>query len=65
MRPIFDAAADGLELGITPSWPQRAGRPLAPPNGSAEFLGQRDDDAFGATEVAEQKDVLVLHHLAD
>src|SRR5256885_16702923 len=32
------------------SWPQRAGRRLAPPNGSAEFLGQRDDDAFGAAE---------------
>ncbi len=39
--------------------------PLPPPDGSAEFLGQRDNDAFGAAEVAEQKDVLVPHHLAD
>src|SRR6266496_415561 len=48
-----------------PSWPRRTGMPLPPPDGSAEFLGQRDNDAFGAAEVAEQKDVLVPHHLAD
>jgi fatty acid desaturase len=29
----------------------------------AQALGQRDDDAFGATQVAEQEDVLVAHHL--
>ena len=33
--------------------------------GSAELLGQRDDDALGAAEVAEPIAVLVLHHLAD
>ena len=65
MRPVFDAAAEDSDRESPPSWPHRTGRRLAPPNSSAEFLGQRDDDAFGATEVAEQKDVLVLHHLAD
>src|SRR5438309_7289859 len=32
---------------------------------SAELLGQREEDAFGATDVAETVFVLVLHHLAD
>lgn len=32
---------------------------------SAELLGQRDDDTFGAAQVAEQEDVLVPDHLAD
>src|SRR5712691_4044360 len=31
----------------------------------AELLGQGDDDALGAADVAEQVFVLVLHHLAD
>lgn len=34
-------------------------------NASAELLGQRDDDAFGAPEVAEPMAVLVLLRLAD
>jgi len=32
---------------------------------SAELLGQRDDDALGAADVAEPIDVLVLRQLAD
>lgn len=32
---------------------------------SAERLGQRDDDAFRAADVAEPVHVLVLRHLAD
>jgi hypothetical protein len=32
---------------------------------SAEFLGQRDDDARGASQVAELVLALVLDHLAD
>src|SRR5689334_1169486 len=45
--------------------------PRAPPvspkalNASEEFLGQRDDDACGASHVAESVHVLVLGHLAD
>jgi hypothetical protein len=34
-------------------------------NASEEFLGQRDDDARGASHVAESVLVLVLGHLAD
>ncbi|HXI26689.1 MAG TPA: hypothetical protein VNG71_22750 [Pyrinomonadaceae bacterium] len=34
-------------------------------NASEEFLGQRDDDARGASHVAEPVFVLVLGHLAD
>ena len=34
-------------------------------NASGELLGQRNDDALGAAEVAEQKAVLLLRHLAD
>src|SRR5947199_3410462 len=42
--------------------------PLVSPkalNASEEFLGQRDDDARGASHVAESVHVLVLGHLAD
>src|SRR5215204_7652983 len=35
------------------------------PGGLAELLGQRDDDALGAADVAEPIAVLVLHHLAN
>ena len=65
MCPIFEAERTDSDWQSQPSWLRRTGMPLPPPNGSAEFLGQRDDDAFGAAEVAEQKDVLVPHHLAD
>jgi hypothetical protein len=34
-------------------------------NASAELLGQRDDDALGAADVAEPIAVLVLLQLAD
>ena len=34
-------------------------------NASKEFLGQRDDDARGASHIAESVLVLVLDHLAD
>src|ERR1051326_812837 len=34
-------------------------------NDSEEFLGERDDDARGASHVAESVLVLVLDHLAD
>ena len=34
-------------------------------NASEEFLGQRDDDARGASQVAEPVHFLVLGHLAD
>lgn len=37
----------------------------ARPNASAEFLGQRDDDALGAADVAGPIDVVVLRHLAN
>jgi hypothetical protein len=42
-------------------------RDVGPPasNGSAELLGQRDDDALGAADVAESIAVLVLRHLAE
>jgi len=32
---------------------------------SADLLGQGDDDARGAAEVAEPEDALVLRHLAE
>src|SRR5437762_8526759 len=44
----------------------RPGPPLAAPmEGSAELLGQSDDDALRATQEAEPVDVLVLRDLAD
>jgi hypothetical protein len=39
-------------------------RPAAGP-GSADLLGQGDDDARGAAQVAQQEKVLVLRHLAE
>src|ERR1700687_2647498 len=51
--------------------PRAYRRTRAPPvstktvNASEEFLGQRDDDARGASHVAESVPVLVLGHLAD
>src|SRR6266851_3047774 len=52
------ATTDTGSVGLT--WPRpRAGAP------SAELLGQGDDDALGAADVAEQVFVLVLHHVAD
>ena len=39
-------------------------RPAAGPE-SADLLGQGDDDARGAAQVAQQEKVLVLRHLAE
>jgi hypothetical protein len=36
-----------------------------PALGSAELLGERNDDAVGATEVAEAVHILILRHLTD
>src|SRR5258708_451252 len=46
-------------LDMTPYGRPRAGA------ASAELVGQGDDDALGAADVAEQVFVLVLHHVAD
>src|SRR3954447_3627444 len=52
---------------ISGAWPS-AGQGSSAVRGrsvSADLLGQGDDDARGAAQVAQQEDVLVLGHLAE